>query len=292
MKKITLVLVVLLLAAPASAEVLIKAVQTAADCNGDLGYHEVTVLYDATSEPNYVRAFALDISLGVLYLDNDANIIDVSGYFRGECTSDSNGYGIFPASFNREIDADDPCWADVNYTPVAELSDLPSDTLGGIDTNGITIEMGSLYEIGIDPPPAKKGVLFTFKVNKSCTVTIAENVTRGGVVMENPDEVVDVNIPEASPANLLVSCRGDVNRDGKVKKNDRAAVGEYLERLATKPAWTVKKWLALNVLNPNWDACGDAYLPLDEKVKKNDRAGVGQILETLASKPAWTYVCP
>ena len=81
MKKIIVALVVLALACPAMAAVII-------DVNylGDVGpYKQFAIDYNNT-EPNLVRAFALDVKL-----DNDVNIIEVNDV--NEC------YNIHPGSF-------------------------------------------------------------------------------------------------------------------------------------------------------------------------------------------------
>jgi hypothetical protein len=61
----------------------------------------------------------------------------------------------------------------------------------------MTTEQGSLYAPtgpGSPNAPAKTGDLFSFKVDKNTIVSIAENVARAGIVMESPDEIVDVNL--------------------------------------------------------------------------------------------------
>lgn len=184
MRKILLTLVVLLLATPAWADVIISA-----EADGCV----VTVSFDASSEANLVRAFSLDIKL-----DNDANIISAAGV--------NTDYYVFPGTI--QIDAA----GNVTNpgTAVAEYGDLPSDTLPGLDSNGITIEMGSLYApVGPSSPnaPVTSGALLTFEVDGSCTVTITANVARAGatgVVMEDPGEVVTVVLP----APLPVDCGG------------------------------------------------------------------------------------
>jgi hypothetical protein len=120
-------------------------------------------------EPNKVRAFALDITV-----DNPAKINTID-------YNDPN-YWVYPGSIeivNGEVN-------DVG-SPVASPT-FPG-TLGGLDTNGITIEMGSLYyPTGDNSPnaPPNSGKLLKFRVSKDCTVTVAENAIRGGVVLTNP----------------------------------------------------------------------------------------------------------
>jgi hypothetical protein len=171
------VLAVLIAAAPVWAQVNITVAQ-----GGDI--NEVIISYDATGEVNLVRAFALDIRL-----DNDANIVEVIGL--------SADYYIYPGTI--QIDAFGNV---IDYgTALAEYSDLPSGTLPGLDSNGITIGMASLYSpVGPGSPnaPAQFGDLVSLKVSKETCLTISANVARtggSGVVMENPDEIVQVNFP-------------------------------------------------------------------------------------------------
>jgi hypothetical protein len=222
MKKILLTLVVLLLATPAWADVIISA-ELDVD---DTGQCTVVVSYDATTEANLVRAFSLDIKL-----DNDANIVAVTPTMVGACTEAEQGYGIFPGSIM--IDAQGEVQ---NYgTAVAEYGDLTSDTLPGLDSNGVTIEMASLYApVGPASPnaPAASGDLLTFKVDAPCIATITANVSRAGasgVVMEDPDEVVTVVLPApldipcpSGPACWANPCQtyGDYNGDGLITAID------------------------------------------------------------------------
>ena len=173
MKKIAFVLAVLLFAAPAWATTV-----TIDAC--DIGGGQVEISY--VSDGNLPRAFGLDITV------SDGNITACEPNMVGECTVSVRGFGIFPGT----IVIVDGIVTDYN-TPVAP-SDDPG-ALGGIDTNGITIEMGSLYQ---EPnAPGLSGVLCTITVTEDCTVSIAGNAARCGtgspalgVVMENPDEVI------------------------------------------------------------------------------------------------------
>ncbi len=197
MKKIVFALVVLMFAAPAWADVNITV--EVGECEANT---VVTVSFEAGTEANLVRAFGLNIQC-----DNDANIIEVTPIMVGACTELEQGYGIFPGTII--IDAQGNV-TDVG-TPAAEYGDLPSDTLPGPpDGNGVTIELASLYApVGPGSPNAPDvfGPLLTFKVDKTCNVTITANVSRAGptgVVMENPDEVVIVNLPAAFLVEVCV----------------------------------------------------------------------------------------
>jgi hypothetical protein len=144
---------------------------------------KIVIGYNATTESQLVRAFALDIMV------DDGNILDISDYAVGD---DNYGYGIFPANFGRHItvlaDGTVDNWDDPNYTPAA-----PPDTpgaLGGLGTDGITIEMGSLYDTSF---PGKTGVLCTITVSEGiCKLCVNGNPIRGNIVMEDGSEVVPV----------------------------------------------------------------------------------------------------
>lgn len=183
MRTMILALAVVLLAAPAWAGVTITLT--------NLGGNKVAIGYDATSESQLVRAFALDVTV------TDGNVVDINDYAVGD---DNNGYGIFPGNFSLYITVNGTgmvdSWDDPNYTPVAPADD--PGALGGIGTSGATLEMGSLYDANA---PAKSGVL--------CTVTISEgtkklcvtgNAIRGNIVMEDAGEVIPVE------ACLLFDC--------------------------------------------------------------------------------------
>lgn len=179
MKKVILALVVALLASPAMAVVTI----TATDLDGAGPEGLVSIDYAVTGETELVRAFALDIQV-------DAGIIDgVSGFKTGVSVAGDAGFGIFPANFSRYItvnpDGTVADWAAAGYSPVAEAGD--PGALGGIGTDGITIEMGSLYD-GDANKPANSGTLCIVDVNESCNLTITLNAVRGNVVLENAAE--------------------------------------------------------------------------------------------------------
>jgi uncharacterized Zn-binding protein involved in type VI secretion len=197
MKKILFVLVALVFAAPTWAAVDITAT--------DLGGGDVLISFDATSEPNLPRAFALDIRC-----DNDANIVAVVPHMVGVCTDIQQGYGIFPGTI--QINAEGTVTDD--GTPVAPSGD--PDALPGIDSNGVTIELGSLYAPVASPAnaPDPCGPLVTLTVDKATCLTITANITRAGssgVVMESPDEVVTVNLPPELCVVLEVDCMKESN---------------------------------------------------------------------------------
>lgn len=170
MRKTIVALLLVTLTAPAWASVAITVT--------DLGDGKAGIDYSGTE---LARAFALDITV-------DAGTIDaISDFAVGD---DNNGYGIFPANFSRNITVDPETgevsdWSVAGYTPVADAGD--PGALGGLGTNGITIEMGSLYDT---KAPPLSGRLFIITCSEPCKVTVATNATRGNVVLEDASEAV------------------------------------------------------------------------------------------------------
>ncbi len=239
MKKILFVFVALLFASPALAAVNIAAaVDPGDDCT-------VIISFDATSEPNLVRAFSLDIQA-----DNDANIVSV--------TLLSDDYVIHPGTIVIDTSGNVTDYG----SPAAPQSDLPSDTLEGPpDGNGVTIEMASLYYPVTKPSPNApdpSGDLVAVTVDADCTLTITANVSRAGstgVVMESPDEVVVVNMPApvvVTGCGVEPTCwdatecagqpNGDATCDGGVN---------FADLIALKLSWLASKG------DTNYNCCTD-----------------------------------
>ncbi|MHC4345948.1 MAG: hypothetical protein ACYSUP_14840, partial [Planctomycetota bacterium] len=173
MKKIVFVLAVLLLAAPTWAEPAVWCeVGEANDAN------LVTVKYSGAGD---VRAFALDIELG-----GNGTLGDV------ECLSDSFGFQIYPGSISIDGSGNVSSWGS------CKCSGSYPGTLD--EANAMSIEAGSLYEVGIDPDPCGAGDLVAFRVDGTDTVpvNITVNQIRGGVINE------DVSV--ASPDITNPSC--------------------------------------------------------------------------------------
>ena len=168
MRKLIYALILALCVSPVWADVSIHVV--------DQQDGTAAIEYSGTER---VRAFALDILV-------DAGMIEaISDYAVGD---DNNGYGIFMANFSRHITVDPTTgevsdWAIEGYNPVADADD--PGALGGLGTNGITIEMGSLYDTKA-PPLA--GRLCVIRVSEACNVTVSLNATRGNVVLEDATE--------------------------------------------------------------------------------------------------------
>ena len=182
MKKVFCAIVVVMLAAPLWADIAITAT--------DLGGGVVAIDYSGTE---LARAFALDIRV------DKGKIIDINDFAVGD---DNFGYGIFPANFNRYVTVLDTgvveSWSEPNYTPVADVND--PGALGGIDTNGITIEMGSLYDVNA---PLLAGRLCTVTCSESCLLSVTKNAIRGNVVLEDANEAI-VDLTDANNVPVTI----------------------------------------------------------------------------------------
>ena len=179
-----MIIAALVFATPAFATVDLNAVQTAPNA--------ASVYITYTRDVN-VRAFALDVNI-----DSGCKWSVVSGYKRGESNNVAPGYGIFPGRFRDYINAADPCWVDVNYTPVAPWDD--PDARGGIGTNGVTLELGALFA-GDGNRPATSGTLCRLDINvpggvNDANVKSTANVARGKVVKEDASEAT-TNLPKS-----------------------------------------------------------------------------------------------
>jgi len=235
MKKIIAALVVLAIAAPALATSI-----TATQISGT----EVKISYDASGDPNLVRAFGFDATL-----DNGGTFDDTN--------DTSASYPIFPGSIN--IDAFGNVLA--SGTPVGSDADHP-DTQGGLGTGGVTIEMGSLYAAG-ESAPATSGDLLVLEVNvpfiggtvgDDANLAMADNAARGGIVLEgggSGSSYTGVKVyystlnraqyakwlawgggnPANAPQNWRNACWlcGDVTGDGFVTFGDVSATFNYFK---------------------------------------------------------------
>lgn len=192
MRATTICLSFLVLAASASAAVQVYV----EDVNG-----LAAIKYTCT-EGETVRAFALDVTV------DTGNIVGISGFHRGESTAIAQGYGIFPSAFNHSVQVDSETgevssWDAQDYTPLANPDDCPEGTLGGLDTPGVTLELGGLW--ALDTPlaiPGTAGTLCLLELTDAAQVSIAPNLCRGGVVLTDAETIQ----PEASggivdPAN-------------------------------------------------------------------------------------------
>ena len=146
------------------------------------------VNYECTAG-EVVRAFALDVSV------DTGRIIGVSDYFRGLSTAENQGYGIFPASFRDNITVDPQNninWNASEYTPLAVMADNQLDTLAGLNSSGVTLELGGLWDPNVpEAVPKPTGTLCSLHISSGTTVTIKANHSRGGVVLSEPGIILD-----------------------------------------------------------------------------------------------------
>ncbi len=177
MRKWILFLAVLTIASTASAtvEIIVKNV------NGMAEIH-----YKTTPEEP-ISAFALDVTVDA------GNIIGISGFVTGESTHAAPGYGIFPASFAAAITVDPETgevadWNLADYTPLA--NPLHPGALGGLETPGVTLEMGALYADAADAPRAE-GLLCKLAISAEANITIGLNEIRGGIVLKDATKAVE-----------------------------------------------------------------------------------------------------
>jgi len=165
-------------AAPVSAEVRVHV----QDTNG-LAW----LVYECTAG-EVVRAFALDVSV------DQGQIVGISGFLRGLSRPGATGYGVFPAAYRDHLSTGSPTnidWSVSDYTPLAVVADAPGDTLPGLHSAGVTLELGGLWDPTVpDAIPGPTGTLCALELSQPASVSVAANATRGGVVSAFPGLVI------------------------------------------------------------------------------------------------------
>ncbi len=127
-------------------------------------------------------ATALPAGFGLKVTVSAGTITAVDPAFEGV----GAGYGIFPGTIS--IDANGTI-VDVG-SPVADPCDPGAG--GGIGTNNVVLEMGSLHDDG--NVPSDNGVLCDVTVSESCTLCVTTEPIRGNIVLEDLS-VVEINEP-------------------------------------------------------------------------------------------------
>lgn len=145
------------------------------------------VRYECTAG-EAIRAFALDVTV------DKGHIVGISDFVRGPSTAQSPGYGIFPASFRDHLTVGPGTnvnWNVPEYTPLASAADNPGGTQPGLNSTGVTLELGGLWD-STDPAavPGATGTLCALQISEAATVSVAANSARGGVVSTNPAVVL------------------------------------------------------------------------------------------------------
>ncbi|MBC8481801.1 MAG: hypothetical protein H8D47_03965 [Planctomycetes bacterium] len=163
MKKVLFLMALLAMAVPAMAGVTVSVTDNA-DGTATIGY-------DSTDAN--VATFGIDVTV-------DAGVIvSVTPAKKGFSDGSGLGYGIFPGSFRDNIDAGNPNWANVNYTPLGAAGD--PGVLAGLGTDEVTLEFATIYEAGFQP--LKTGVLCTVEVSANCNMTVTANGSSAGIVL-------------------------------------------------------------------------------------------------------------
>jgi hypothetical protein len=211
MKKIIFFSVMLsLLVAPAWGAVVIKLEQV-----GDTNEFKVTYDLNDVPDPCRIRAFGLDITV-----DTGGEVSDANWLKWG-----TPKYQIYPGS----IDINDAGIVEDEGTPVCDPCGLPAGTtLPGLDTNGVTVEMGSLY-VGDANKPPRTGTLLSIFIDSAndCNIMLVGNAARvgpnspptpsfsPGLVMEDPDQHPAILFKGARyEPQVTVTISGTVTCDG------------------------------------------------------------------------------
>jgi len=144
----------------------------------------VAIKYQCTAG-ELVRSFALDVRV------DKGQFTGITNFFRGESKAGAQGYGIFPASFRDHITVSSGTnanWDVTDYTPLAVVADRPGDTLPGLNSGGVTLELCGLWDASAPAtfPPAA-GTLCILQISEAANVSLAANASRGGVVSASPE---------------------------------------------------------------------------------------------------------
>jgi hypothetical protein len=135
-----------------------------------------------------VRAFALDVTV------NQGVIFGISDFYTGVSKPGAKGYGIFPASFrdHATVNSGTNVTFDLTqYSPLAVAADYPGDTKPGLNSSGVTLEFGGLWDPTLPTAiPSSAGTLCALHLSRGATVSVAPNITRGGIIASPPDVVL------------------------------------------------------------------------------------------------------
>ena len=146
-----------------------------------------TINYQCTAG-EVVRSFALDVTV------DTGQILGVTNYFRGLSTAAARGYGVFLASFRDNVTVSSSTnadWSSAAYSPLAVPADNPGGTLPGLNSSGVTLEFGAIWDPTVAaaaPPPS--GMLCALVLSQTAHVTVGPNAARGGLVPSPPDLVI------------------------------------------------------------------------------------------------------
>ncbi len=196
-----------------------------------------------------VRAFALDVTV------DRGQILGITSYFRGLSTATAQGYGIFPASFRDHIavsSGTNANWNASGYSPLAVAADNPDGTLPGLNSSGVTLELGAIWDptIAAAIPPAS-GTLCALQISETGNVNLAANLSRGGIVAAPRDVLITPQFagalvgPAVTKATLANGVMTILFQDGELESAPTLAgpwtgtgntSGTYAETLGTTTA--------------------------------------------------------
>jgi len=157
-----------------------------------------------------VRAFALNVSV------DRGQIFAVSDFFVGPSLAGFRGYGIFPASFrdHATVNSGTNVTYDLTqYNPLAVPADNPGDTLPGLNSSGVTLELGALWDPTLPSAvPPTNGTLCALHLTRAANVSIAANVSRGGIVLSPADIIAStVFVGAFVDADSIITSESVVN---------------------------------------------------------------------------------
>ena len=202
MKKVLILLVVLVTVPAMAASNVAITTSNNGDCTATISY---------ITDANLIRGFGLDLTVDSGQTIDSIAVLD-------------SDYRIYPG----QIVIVDGNVTDYN-TPYAP---------GTLGSGAVTVELASLYtedanysgdpNYGFGMQPGQSGTLLTVTVSGDCTLSIAENAARAGIVMENPDESPNVTITGIAitccsyPAcwDYPTQCHGDADGSGTVNTAD------------------------------------------------------------------------
>jgi hypothetical protein len=142
------------------------------------------IKYECT-EGEVIRSFALNVTV------DRGQIIGITNFFRGESTLTARGYGIFPAAFRDHIKVPagtNITWMNADYTPLADVDDRSADTLPGLNSRGVTLGFGGLWNPALPAAiPPSRGTLCTLQISQAANISVAPNLSRGGVIATSSD---------------------------------------------------------------------------------------------------------
>jgi len=142
-----------------------------------------------------VRDFALDVTV------DQGVIFGVSDFLVGVSKPAAQGYGIFPASFrdHATVGSGTNVTFDLTqYSPLAVVTDYPGDTQPGLNSSGITLELGGLWDPNLPAAlPGATGTLCALHLSRAANVSVAPNSSRGGIIASPPDVVLTTSFTGA-----------------------------------------------------------------------------------------------